>query len=75
MPVGSATRSGAGSPPSCCSSELALLERVRQMAVDLPAAMSHAAGEPSVSDLGSPLPARLTDLVAARCQVLLRHLG
>ena len=45
------------------------------MAVDLPAAMSQAAGEPSVSDLGSPLPARLTDLVAARCQVLLRHLG
>ena len=55
--------------------ELALLARVRQMAVDLPAAMSQAAGEPSVSDLSSPLPARLTDLVAARCQVLLRHLG
>lgn len=42
------------------------VERVRNLARRVPDAFSEAAGEPEVVELGSSLPARLTDLVAER---------
>jgi serine/threonine-protein kinase HipA len=52
----------------------ALIERVRELAAIAPDAFADAAAEPSVTALGSELPARLLDLVAdraRRCDALL----
>jgi serine/threonine-protein kinase HipA len=51
-----------------------VLNRIHQLATALPAAMTTAAEARPVRELKSALPERLTDLVAARCRVLLAHL-
>ncbi len=51
-----------------------MLNRIHQLATDLPTAMAVAAEADPVRELKSGLPDRLTDLVATRCRVLLAHL-
>ena len=51
-----------------------VLNRVHQLATDLPTAMAVAAEAGPVRELKSALPERLTDLVAARCRVLVAQL-
>lgn len=47
--------------------ESQLMDRLRGLAERLPDAVRDVSRTPDVSDLGSPLPARLVDGVAARC--------
>ena len=51
-----------------------MLDRIHQLATDLPTAMAVAAKADPVQELNSALPDRLTDLVATRCRVLRAHL-
>lgn len=51
-----------------------VLNRIHQLATDLPTAMALAAEADPVRELYSGLPDRLTDLVATRCRVLMAHL-
>jgi len=51
-----------------------VLNRIHQLATDLPTAMAVAAEADPVRELNSALPDRLTDLVATRCRVLMAHL-
>ncbi len=51
-----------------------VLNRIHQLATDLPTAMAVAAEAAPVRELNSALPERLTDLVATRCRVLVAHL-
>lgn len=52
-----------------------LHERVRDLASEAPQAFAEVAGAPSVAALEHPLPRRLVDLVAARCERCLDSLG
>ena len=51
-----------------------VLNRIHQLATELPTAMATAAEAGPVRELRSTLPERLTDLVATRCRVLMAHL-
>ena len=52
-----------------------VLNCIHQLATDLPTAIAVAAEADPVRELRSTLPERLTDLVAARCRVLMAHLN
>ena len=48
-----------------------VLNRIHQLATDLPTAMAVAAEADPVRELNTALPERLTDLVTSRCRVLM----